>query len=158
MTIKTIRGSLYNPHIKVAIIVAEFNDFITNSLVNGAVETLKYSGGISEEQITVYRVPGAYEIPYMLKQLCSSNTKFDAIITLGAVIRGATPHFEYVCGPMASQIMSVSLETGVPVSFGVLTTNTIEEAIERCGTKAGNKGIDAANVVLQMYSLQNQIR
>ncbi|MFC6276642.1 6,7-dimethyl-8-ribityllumazine synthase [Psittacicella hinzii] len=153
MTVKTLRGYLHNPELRCAIILAEFNDFVTNALLSGALETLKYSGGVSEENITVFRVPGAYEIPFMAKEVIKSG-KFDAVITLGAVIRGATPHFDYVCGPMASNIMNISLETGVPVSFGVLTTNTIEEAIERCGTKAGNKGIDAANVALQMYSLK----
>ncbi|RIY33730.1 6,7-dimethyl-8-ribityllumazine synthase [Psittacicella hinzii] len=156
MTQLTLRGYLNNPGMKVAIIIAEFNEFITNSLLNGALETLKYSGNVAESDITVVRVPGAYEIPFVAKQLAQKK-QYDAIITLGAVIRGATPHFDYVCGPMSSQIMSVSLETNTPISFGVLTTNTIEEAIERCGTKAGNKGIDAANVALQMYNLAQQI-
>lgn len=157
MTIKTLRGYLNNPEMRVAIVIAEFNDFITNALLTGSLETLKYSGNISEENITVVRVPGAYEIPFAAKQLALSGN-YEAIITLGAVIRGATPHFDYVCGPMSSQIMSVSLETNTPIAFGVLTTNTIEEAIERCGTKAGNKGIDAANVALQMYNLKKQVK
>ncbi|RIY33808.1 6,7-dimethyl-8-ribityllumazine synthase [Psittacicella gerlachiana] len=157
MSVQTLRGYLNNPEIKVAIILAEFNDFITNALLNGALETLKYTGNVNEDNILVVRVPGAYEIPYTAKQLALTG-KYDAIITLGAVIRGATPHFDYVCGPMSSQIMNISLETNTPISFGVLTTNSIEEAIERCGTKAGNKGIDAANVALQMYNLKTQIK
>nr|WP_147397050.1 6,7-dimethyl-8-ribityllumazine synthase [Psittacicella melopsittaci] len=157
MTIKTLRGYLNNPEMRVAIVIAEFNDFITNALLTGALETLKYSGNLAEENITVVRVPGAYEIPFAAKQLALTGN-YEAIITLGAVIRGATPHFDYVCGPMSSQIMNVSLETNTPIAFGVLTTNTIEEAIERCGTKAGNKGIDAANVALQMYNLKKQVK
>ncbi|RIY32528.1 6,7-dimethyl-8-ribityllumazine synthase [Psittacicella melopsittaci] len=154
---KTLRGYLNNPEMRVAIVIAEFNDFITNALLTGALETLKYSGNLAEENITVVRVPGAYEIPFAAKQLALTGN-YEAIITLGAVIRGATPHFDYVCGPMSSQIMNVSLETNTPIAFGVLTTNTIEEAIERCGTKAGNKGIDAANVALQMYNLKKQVK
>lgn len=151
-----LKGCLYNPDSKIAIVVAEFNHFVTNSLLTGAIAALQTAGGVKEENITTVRVPGAYEIPFIAKRLAQAG-KYDAIVALGAVIRGSTPHFDYVCGPMASQIMQISLDSDIPVSFGVLTTNTIEEAIERCGTKAGNKGIDAAHVALEMLNLKKLV-
>lgn len=151
-----LKGCLYNPDSKIAIVVAEFNHFVTNSLLTGTIAALQTAGGVKEENITTVRVPGAYEIPFIAKRLAQAG-KYDAIVALGAVIRGSTPHFDYVCGPMASQIMQISLDSDIPVSFGVLTTNTIEEAIERCGTKAGNKGIDAAHVALEMLNLKKLV-
>lgn len=156
MQVKTLKGYLNQPSAKIAIVVAEFNHFFTESLLNGALTTLKFNGGVSEENITVVKVPGAFEIPLACKQLANTK-KYDAVIALGAVIRGATPHFDYVCGPMASAIMNVQLETNTPIAFGVLTTNDLEETIERSGTKAGNKGSEAAHVALEMISLKTQI-
>ncbi len=136
---------------KIAIVVARFNELITEKLLNGAESGLKRHG-VEEENIDVIWVPGAYEIPLAAKK-CADRNKYDAIITLGAVIKGATPHFDYVCSSVASGVSQVTLTSGVPVIFGVLTTNTIEEAIERAGTKAGNKGFDAAAGAIEMANL-----
>lgn len=157
MTYNLIKGSVHNPSAKIAIVVAEFNHFVTDSLLKGAISTLEYTGGISPENVTVVKVPGAFEIPFAIKDLALTG-KFDGIIALGAVIRGATPHFDYVCGPMASAIMNLQLELNLPISFGVLTTNDLEETFERAGTKAGNKGSEAAHVALEMISLRQKIK
>ena len=137
--------------LKFVIVAARFNDFIVESLVRGALDALKRHGA-SEQNIAVVRVPGAFELPLTARKLAQTK-RYQAIIALGAVIKGATPHFDYVCGECASGLSKVGQETGIPVSFGVLTTDTIEQAIERAGTKAGNKGADAALVALEMANL-----
>jgi len=147
-------GKLSGENLKVAIIVSRFNSFVTERLLEGALDALKRHG-TRDENIDVYRVPGAFEIPLIAKKLTSKN--YDGIICLGAVIRGATPHFEYVAGEVAKGIALVSLEKEVPVIFGILTTDTIEQAIERAGTKSGNKGFDAAMTLLETANLINSI-
>ena len=136
---------------KFGIIAARFNDFITERLVNGAVDALKRSGA-ADEDITLVKVPGAFEIPLIAKKMADMG-KFDAIICLGAVIRGATSHYDYVCAEVSKGVATVSLDAGVPVIFGVLTTDTIEQAVERAGTKAGNKGFDCAIAAIEMANL-----
>ncbi|SDC18523.1 6,7-dimethyl-8-ribityllumazine synthase [Pelagirhabdus alkalitolerans] len=148
---KKIEGQLVGTNLKVAIVVGRFNDFITSELLSGAEGTLKRHG-VKEDDITVTWVPGAFEIPLVAKKLADSN-EYDAVITLGTVIRGSTPHFDYVCSEVAKGVSNVSLNSGVPVIFGVLTTETIEQAIERAGTKAGNKGADAAVSAIEMANL-----
>jgi 6,7-dimethyl-8-ribityllumazine synthase len=133
------------------IVVARFNGFVVEGLLGGALDTLKRHG-VSDNNITVVRVPGAFEMPLAVKKVAAKKD-CDAIITLGAVIRGGTPHFDYVAGECASGIARISVEEQIPVAFGVLTTDTIEQAIERSGTKAGNKGADAAMSALEMVSL-----
>ena len=153
---KTINGTMHiDGSAKVAVIVGRFNNFIVDQLEAACLETL-HRCGIGADDITVIKVPGAFEMPVVAKRLASEN-KADAIIALGAVIRGSTPHFEYVSGSCASGLSSVASDTGVPVVFGVLTTDTIEQAIERAGTKAGNKGIDAAQTAVEMISVMRQI-
>jgi len=149
--IKTIEGDFTQCQGRYALIVGRFNSFVVDSLVSAATDTLQRHG-IRPEDITIYKVPGAYEIPLAAKRAATSG-QFDAVITLGAVIRGGTPHFDYVAGEAASGVSSVSLEANLPVVFGVLTLDTIEQAIERSGTKAGNKGADAAMTALEMVSL-----
>lgn len=136
---------------KFCIILARFNDFIGSKLLSGAIDELKRHGA-KEENIDIVRVPGAFEIP-VIAQKFATTKKYNAIITLGAVIKGATPHFEYVSNEVAKGIAQVSLNTGIPVTFGVLTTDNIEQAIERAGTKAGNKGSDAARTAIEMANL-----
>ena len=136
---------------KVAIVVGRFNEFIGSKLLEGAKDALVRHGA-SEDDITVAWVPGAFEIPLVAKKLASSNN-YDAVICLGAVIRGATPHFDVVASEVSKGVANVSLETGVPVIFGVLTTDTIEQAIERAGTKAGNKGFEAGVTAIEMINL-----
>lgn len=137
------------------IILARFNDFIGAKLLSGAIDELKRHG-VKEDNIDTVRVPGAFEIPVIAQKLALSK-KYNAIIALGAVIKGATPHFDYVSNEVAKGIAQVSLNTGVPVSFGVLTTDNIEQAIERAGTKAGNKGSDAARTAIEMANLVKEI-
>ncbi|SDX36209.1 6,7-dimethyl-8-ribityllumazine synthase [Marinobacter mobilis] len=134
-----------------ALVVGRFNEFVVESLVDGAIDTL-LRHGIPEDDILVVRVPGAYEMPLAVKRVAETGN-YDAVIALGAVIRGGTPHFDYVAGEAASGLGAVSLDTDVPVSFGVLTVDSIEQAIERSGTKAGNKGAEAAVTALEMVSL-----
>lgn len=134
-----------------AIVAARFNEFISGRLIDGAVDTLVRHGG-SAERITVVRVPGAYEIPLVCQKLAASG-RYDAVIALGAVIRGGTPHFEYVAGEVSKGVASASMQTGVPIIFGVLTTESIEQAIERAGTKMGNKGAEAALAAIEMVNL-----
>lgn len=138
---------------KIAIVAGRFNEFITSKLVGGAVDCLKRHG-LDENHITLAWVPGAFEIPYAAQKLAASK-KFDAIICLGCVIRGATPHFDYVCSQAAKGIMDTGLKYDLPVSFGVLTTDSIEQALERAGTKAGNKGWEAAVCAIEMVNLNH---
>ncbi|MFC4738012.1 6,7-dimethyl-8-ribityllumazine synthase [Bacillus daqingensis] len=150
-----LEGKLTGNDLKVAIVVGRFNDFITKSLMEGAEGTcLRH--GVSEENIDIVWVPGAFEIPFAAKKLADSG-KYDAVITLGTVIRGSTPHFDYVCGEAAKGVSQAGLSSGVPVIFGVITTNTIEQAIERAGTKAGNKGAEAAAAAIEMANLNKLI-
>lgn len=148
---KTIEGNLVAKDIKVGIIVGRFNEFIVSKLLGGALDGLKRHG-VEEENIEISWVPGAFEIPLVAKKMAKSK-KYDAIICLGAVIKGSTPHFDYVCAEASKGIASVSLSEELPIIFGVLTTDTIEQAIERAGTKAGNKGYDAAVSAIEMANL-----
>lgn len=148
---KTFEGKLVSEDIKVGIVVARFNEFITSKLLSGAMDTL-IRHEVKEENIQVAWVPGAFEIPLIASKMAESG-KYDAVICLGAVIRGSTSHYDYVCNEVSKGIASVSLETGVPVLFGVLTTENIEQAIERAGTKAGNKGYDCALSAVEMVNL-----
>lgn len=140
---------------KVAIVIARFNEFITSKLLSGAIDNL-VRHGVSEEQIDVYWVPGAFEIPFITKQLVE-NKQYDGILTLGAVIRGATSHYELVTNEVAKGVAQVGMQATIPIMFGVLTTETIEQAIERSGTKAGNKGSEVAQGLLEMMSLNDLI-
>ncbi|HBO38184.1 MAG TPA: 6,7-dimethyl-8-ribityllumazine synthase [Pasteurellaceae bacterium] len=153
---KVLEGTLAAPNAKIAVIVARFNSFINNSLVEGAVDALKRIGQVKDENITLVRVPGAYELPLVARRLADSK-KYDAIVALGTVIRGGTAHFEYVAGEASSGLGQVAMQAEIPVAFGVLTTENIEQSIERAGTKAGNKGTEAALVALEMVNLLNQI-
>jgi 6,7-dimethyl-8-ribityllumazine synthase len=150
-----IEGQYTNADGRYAIVVGRFNQFVVDSLVEGAVDAL-VRHGVDEDNITVVRVPGAYEIP-LAAQAVAEKGDVDAIIALGAVIRGSTPHFDYVAGESASGLNKVQMDTGVPCSFGVLTVDTIEQAIERAGTKAGNKGAEASLVAIEMVSVLRQI-
>lgn len=149
--IKVIEGDFTQCSGRYALVVGRFNGFVVESLVGGAVDTL-LRHGIARDDITIVRVPGAYEMPLAVKRV-AETTEYDAVIALGAVIRGGTPHFDYVAGEASSGLGAVSLDTDVPVSFGVLTVDSIEQAIERSGTKAGNKGSEAAITALEMVSL-----
>lgn len=152
---KTIQADLNAKGLKFGIIASRFNDFITARLLDGAVDGLTRHGA-AESDLAVVRVPGAFEIPLAAQQMARSK-KYDAVICLGAVIRGATPHFEYVSSEVSKGVAAVSMETGVPVIFGVLTTDTIEQAVERAGTKSGNKGWDAALSAIEMANLMKQL-
>lgn len=152
---KIYEGSLVAQGLRFGIIVGRFNEFIGGKLLSGAIDGLKRHG-VEEDNIEVAWVPGAFEIPLMAKKMANSQ-KYDGVICLGAVIRGATPHFDYVSAEVSKGVASVSLETGIPVIFGVLTTDTIEQAIERAGTKAGNKGYDAAVTAIEMANLLKQV-
>ncbi|HEU0119751.1 MAG TPA: 6,7-dimethyl-8-ribityllumazine synthase [Bryobacteraceae bacterium] len=151
-----IEGALQGEGLRVAVAVARFNSFITDRLLGGALDGLRRHG-VAESDVTVVRVPGSWELPVTVKALAESG-KYDAIICLGAVIRGETPHFDYVAGEAAKGIGQAMLSTGIPVAFGVLTTNTLEQAIDRAGAKSGNKGFDAAATVIEMASVLRQIR
>ncbi|WP_174734629.1 6,7-dimethyl-8-ribityllumazine synthase [Mesobacillus harenae] len=149
-------GNIYEGHLvgtglKVGIVVGRFNEFITGKLLGGAQDALKRHG-VNEEDVDVAWVPGAFEIPLIAQKMANSK-KYDAVITLGTVIRGSTPHFDFVCNEAAKGVSAASLKSGVPVIFGVLTTDTIEQAIERAGTKAGNKGWEAAAGAIEMANL-----
>lgn len=153
-------GTIYEGHLvgsglKVGIVVARFNEFITGKLLGGAEDALRRHG-VDGKDVDVAWVPGAYEIPIVAKKMAASG-KYDAIITLGTVIRGATPHFDYVCSEVAKGVSAINMQEGIPVIFGVLTTDTIEQAIERAGTKAGNKGWDAGTAAIEMANLLKQI-
>ena len=145
---KVIQGELQAKGLKFAIIVSRFNDFITGKLLEGAVDGLLRHGA-KEEDIDVIKVPGAFEIPLTAKKVASKGS-YNALICLGTVIRGATPHFDYVAAEVSKGVAAASMETGVPMAFGVLTTDTIEQAVERAGTKSGNKGFDAAMTAIEM--------
>ena len=148
---KTLEGKLTAKNMKTAIVVARFNEFITSKLLSGCIDCL-IRHEAADEDLTVAWVPGAFEIPMAAKKLAESG-KYDAVICLGAVIRGATPHFDYVCAEASKGIAQVSMQTGVPVAFGVLTTENIQQAVERAGTKAGNKGVDCAMTAMEMVNL-----
>lgn len=148
---KTLEGKLTAKNMKIAIVVARFNEFITSKLLSGCIDCL-IRHEAADEDVTVAWVPGAFEIPVAAKKLAESG-KYDAVICLGAVIRGATPHFDYVCAEASKGIAQVSMQTGVPVAFGVLTTENIQQAVERAGTKAGNKGVDCAMTAMEMVNL-----
>jgi 6,7-dimethyl-8-ribityllumazine synthase len=152
---KLIEGKIDATGIKVAIVVSRFNEFITNKLLGGAMDCLKRNNA-DEANITVAWVPGSFEIPAVAKLLATSN-KYDAVICLGAVIRGSTPHFDYVAAEVSKGVAAISLSSKMPVIFGVLTTDSIEQAIERAGTKSGNKGFDAAMSAIEMVNLYKQI-
>ena len=144
-------GKLVSEGIKVGIVVARFNEFITSKLLGGAIDGLKREN-VKEEDIEVAWVPGAFEIPIIAKKMAECG-KYDAVICLGAVIRGATSHYDYVCSEVSKGIAQVSMNSGIPVMFGVLTTDTIEQAVERAGTKAGNKGFECAQGAIEMVNL-----
>jgi 6,7-dimethyl-8-ribityllumazine synthase len=152
---KKFEGNLVATDLKVGIVIARFNDFITSKLYEGAMDGL-IRHGVKEEQVDAAWVPGSFEIPVVAKRLAASG-RYHAVICLGAVIRGATPHFDYVAAEVSKGVAAVAMQTGVPVIFGVLTTDTIEQAIERAGTKAGNKGYDAAVTAIEMANLLRAI-
>ncbi|GEB34587.1 MULTISPECIES: 6,7-dimethyl-8-ribityllumazine synthase [Brevibacillus] len=151
---RTFEGHLVGTGLRVGIVAGRFNELIVSKLVGGALDALKRHG-VEEENVDVAWVPGAFEIPLIAKKMAESG-RYDAVVTLGAVIRGATPHFDYVCNEAAKGVASLSLSTGIPVIFGVLTTDNIEQAIERAGTKAGNKGWEAAAAAIEMANLSKQ--
>jgi 6,7-dimethyl-8-ribityllumazine synthase len=153
---KTYEGSLVGSGLRIAIVVSRFNELVVDRLLDGAVHALGRHG-VAEDDIAVVRVPGAFEIPIVAQEMAKS-AKYDAVVCLGAVIRGATAHFDYVAGPMASSLANLGLSTGVPILFGVLTTDTIEQALERAGSKAGNKGTDVAVAAVEMANLLRSIR
>ncbi|WP_415886735.1 6,7-dimethyl-8-ribityllumazine synthase [Neptuniibacter sp. QD37_6] len=155
MTVKTFEGDFVNADGNYAIVVGRFNAFVVESLLEGAIDTLKRHG-VSEDKIRVIRVPGAFEIPLAVKRVAAQK-KDDAIIALGAVIRGGTPHFEYVSGESSKGVAQVSLDYDLPIANGILTVNSIEQAVERSGTKMGNKGAEAALSALEMVSLLKQL-
>lgn len=153
---KTIEGALTTNGEKFCIIISRFNEFIGSKLLSGALDELKRHG-IAEDTIDVVWVPGAFEIPVIAKK-CAKSGRYNAIITLGAVIKGSTSHYDYVCAEVSKGVASVSLETEVPVIFGVLTTDNLEQAIERAGTKVGNKGADAAKAAIEMANLMSALK
>ena len=152
---KIIEGHLDANGLKFGIIISRFNDFIGEKLVGGAIDSLLRHGA-KETDIAIYKVPGAFEIPQTAQKVASTK-QYDAIICLGAVIRGDTPHFDYIAAEVSKGIATVGLETGIPIIFGVLTTDTIEQAIERAGSKAGNKGWDAANAAVELVNLYKKL-
>ena len=141
---------------KIAVVVSRFNSFIVESLLEGAIDALKRHGNVADEDITIVRVPGAYELPVAAKRIAQKG-EFDAIIAIGAVIRGGTPHFDFVAGECNKGLAQVAMEFTVPVAFGVITTDTIEQAIDRAGTKAGNKGAEAALSALEMVNVLTKL-
>lgn len=153
--IKTIEGHLNAADLSFALVATRFNDFIVDRLVSGAIDYLVRHGA-NEDKVTLIRIPGAFELPIVCKKLAASG-KYDGIVALGAVIRGGTPHFEYVASEATKGLALVSLESGVPLGFGLLTTDNIEQAIERAGTKAGNKGVEAAAAMLETVRVLQQI-
>jgi 6,7-dimethyl-8-ribityllumazine synthase len=147
---RVVEGELQGQGVKVAIVVSRFNSFITERLLDGALDALRRHG-VDDKEIDVFRVPGAFELPLAVRR--AAGKKVDAVIALGALIRGGTPHFDYLSAEVTKGVAQVTLETGIPVSFGVLTTDTVEQAIERAGTKAGNKGAEAAQTAIEMVNL-----
>lgn len=152
-----IKGVVATPNARIAIAIARFNHFINDSLLEGAIDALTRIGQVKDENITVVWAPGAYELPLVTRALAKSK-KFDAVVALGTVIRGGTAHFEYVAGECSSGLSDVALSSDLPVAFGVLTTESIEQAIERAGTKAGNKGAEAALTALEMINVLEAIK
>ena len=155
MSYQEVSGEVYGKGQKIAMVVGRFNSFVVESLVSGAVDVLQRHG-VEEKDITVVRVPGAHEIPVTVKKLAKSK-KVDGVVALGAVIRGSTPHFDYVAGECSKGLSQIALDTGKPVGFGVLTVDSIEQAIERSGTKAGNKGAEAALTVVEMINVLKKL-
>lgn len=153
---RTIEAGVAAPGKKIAIVVSRFNSFVVERLLEGAIETLTRIGQVDADDITLVRVPGAYELPLAAKKLAESNN-YDAIIAIGAVIRGGTPHFDFVAGEANSGLAQVALQTGVPVAFGVITTDTDEQAFDRAGVKHGNKGSEAALSALEMVNVLQQL-
>lgn len=153
--LKTIEGQYDAKGLSFAIVASRFNDFIVDRLVGGAVDYLTRNGA-AKENLTLVRIPGAYEMPLAARKLAASG-KYDAVVCLGAVIRGATPHFDYVCNEAAKGIAQAMMETNVPIGFGILTTDSLEQAIERAGSKAGNKGVEAASATLEMVRVMEQL-
>lgn len=153
---KVIQGKLIGKGRKFAIVVSRFNEFITGKLLDGAKDTLERHG-VEEENITIVWVPGSFEIPVVLKKVAASR-KYDALICLGAIIKGDTPHNEYIAAEASKGISQIALETGIPVAFGILTTDDLQQAIERAGTKSGNKGKQAAESALEMSNLMEQLK
>ncbi|HCU69199.1 MAG TPA: 6,7-dimethyl-8-ribityllumazine synthase [Desulfomicrobium sp.] len=153
--IKTIEGQLQAQDLKITIIASRFNDFIVDRLIGGAVDYLVRHGA-AREDLTIIRVPGAFEMPLVAQKVARSG-KADAIVCVGAVIRGATPHFDFVCNEATKGIAHVSMETGVPIGFGLLTTDTLEQSIERAGSKGGNKGVEAAAAALETLRVLQQL-
>lgn len=151
----TYEGHLIGSGLKIGIVVSRFNEFITGKLLSGAEDALRRHG-VNEQDIETAWVPGAFEIPLVAKQMAVSK-KYDAVITLGTVIRGSTPHFDYVCNEVSKGISAINMTEGIPVIFGVLTTDSIEQAVERAGTKAGNKGWDAGTSAIEMANLMKQL-
>ncbi|WP_199623094.1 6,7-dimethyl-8-ribityllumazine synthase [Paenibacillus alkalitolerans] len=149
-------GHLVTQGLKYGIVAGRFNEFISSRLLSGALDALKRHGA-AEDEISVAWVPGAFEIPLIAQKMAESG-RYDAVITLGAVIRGSTPHFDYVCSEVSKGVAAISLKTGVPTIFGVLTTDSIEQAVERAGTKAGNKGWEAAVTAIEMANLVKQFQ
>ena len=154
-TIRTLEGDHLARDLRFVIVASRFNEFIVEGLIRGAIETLQRHGA-SEKQIEVIRVPGAFEMPLTVKSLLAAR-RHDAVIALGAVIRGATPHFQYVAGECVGGLARVALETGVPIAFGVLTTDSVEQAVERAGGKNGNKGAEAAVTAIEMANLLRRL-
>jgi 6,7-dimethyl-8-ribityllumazine synthase len=152
---RIVEGNLSAEKLRLGIVCSRFNAFITDRLLDGALDAIKRSGG-DPDAVVVFRTPGAFEIPAVTRQVAKTG-QFDAVICLGAVIRGATPHFEYIAAEVTKGIAQVQLEVGIPISYGVLTPDTIEQAIERAGTKAGNKGFDAAMAAIEMANLFRQL-
>ena len=152
---KVAEGDLIVRDLRFALVVSRFNDFVVDPLVRGAVDALKRHGA-TEKQIEIVRVPGAFDIPVVARKLAQSR-RYEALVALGAVIRGQTPHFDYVAGECASGLARIALESGVPIGFGVLTTDTVEQAVDRAGGKAGNKGADAALAALEMANLLRRL-
>ncbi len=153
---QVIEGNIRATGKKFVVLVSRFNSFVVESLLDGALDALERHGEVNPSDITVVRVPGAYELPVVAKKVAASE-KYDAIIALGAVIRGGTPHFDFVAGECNKGLAQVSLDSGLPVAFGVITTDSIEQAIERSGTKAGNKGAEAALSALEMVNVLSAI-
>lgn len=153
---RMVEGNLTAKGFAFGIVASRFNDFITTRLLDGALDALRRHGA-DEDRITVARVPGSFEIPLVAKRMAASR-QYDALICLGTVIRGATPHFDYIASEVAKGVAMAGLETGVPIAFGVLTTDSIEQAVERAGTKAGNKGFDAACAAIEMVNLLRELK
>lgn len=153
---RIFEGNLISEGLKYGVVVGRFNEFISSKLLGGALDAFKRHGA-NEDDVDVAWVPGAFEIPLIAQKMAESG-KYDAVITLGAVIRGSTPHFDYVCNEAAKGVASIALKTGVPTIFGVLTVDSIEQAIERAGTKAGNKGYEAAASAIEMANLTRQLQ